>query len=170
MTTVASPDVLAASVISPLGALILGGMKKQPPPRPSDVTLERYEDVTDIDESESENESDNDSENESENESESESDNDSENGAAIGLGVASSVVIGTVLGIVAAVLSWTSNGQAKWDYGWRAFFSTCAFIFSIPYIVSHVLHKSDLLRRIAHVENGLVWSASRAAEVISSNR
>lgn len=55
------------------------------------------------------------------------------------------LVIYIILGSLSAWLSWTSNTTVGWHPIFRVIFSIFAFIFSLTYVLSHVMFKLDLL-------------------------
>lgn len=55
------------------------------------------------------------------------------------------IVSSVLFGAVAAYLSWTSNTVVGHDVALKVFFAIFAFLFGVWYIISHVIHKLDLV-------------------------
>lgn len=65
------------------------------------------------------------------------------------------IIFVVLFGGYAAYLSWKSNSLINWGAGWKIFYAFFAFVFSIYYLISHLIHKGDLIAYIrrSHGEN-----------------
>ena len=57
-------------------------------------------------------------------------------------------ILGTidlVIGVVAATYSWKSNALAGWSPASRVIYAFIAFLFGMNYLLSHLIHKADLV-------------------------
>jgi len=57
-------------------------------------------------------------------------------------------VLGTidlVIGVIAATYSWKSNALAGWGPASRVVYAFLAFLFGMNYLLSHLIHKADLV-------------------------
>ena len=62
------------------------------------------------------------------------------------------------LTILACYLSWTSNTFIEWGTGFKVLFAFFAFMSPISYLVSHLIHKYDLLTYIEKQKTGTVFN------------
>lgn len=78
---------------------------------------------------------------------------DREAAAAIGIGLLLLILLGIfvslLLGVAAVYLSWSSNSVIGWDPVFKIIFALFAFFNPVSYLISHLLHKVDLLNFIA---------------------
>jgi hypothetical protein len=58
------------------------------------------------------------------------------------------VVIALVFGIPAAWLSYDSNSILGWNPFFKIIFAMIAFVFSLDYMLNHLVHKWDMLNYI----------------------
>lgn len=58
------------------------------------------------------------------------------------------LVIELALAIWAVYLSWTSNSLIEWNAFAKVFFALFAFLFSINYLITHLINKWDLVSYI----------------------
>ena len=62
------------------------------------------------------------------------------------------LLIGIPITIWACYLSWTSNTVVEWGTGFKILFAFFAFLSPFNYLVSHLIHKYDLLTYIEKIK------------------
>lgn len=86
------------------------------------------------------------------------------------------LVLYILLGSLSAWLSWTSNTTLGWHPLFRVIFAIFAFIFSVTYVLSHIVFKLDILAAL-RLARGLAQSqvtvvrnnTSKVAQTASAN-
>ena len=68
------------------------------------------------------------------------------------------LLIGIPMGIVACYLSWNSNTLIEWGTGFKVLFAFFAFLGPLNYLLSHLIHKYDLLTYIEKEKKGTVFN------------
>lgn len=74
-------------------------------------------------------------------------------GIVLGIGIGFFIlyiIIWLSLGTLAAYLSWKSNSVAGWSTLPKSIFSLFAFFFCLSYLISHLIHKLDLLNLLRY--------------------
>ena len=66
------------------------------------------------------------------------------------------LVIGIPLTIWACYLSWTSNTVIEWGTGFKVLFAFFVFLSPIGYLLSHLIHKYDLLTYIEKIKTSTI--------------
>ena len=68
------------------------------------------------------------------------------------------LLIALPLGIAACYFSWTSNTLIEWGTGFKVLFAFFAFLAPLQYLLSHLIHKYDLLTYIEKQKTGTVFN------------
>ena len=58
------------------------------------------------------------------------------------------IAIEIALAVWAVYLSWTSNSLIEWNIFAKLFFAIFAFLFSVSYLITHLINKWDLIHYI----------------------
>ena len=62
------------------------------------------------------------------------------------------LLVGIPLAIWACYLSWTSNTVVEWGTGFKVLFAFFAFLSPLNYLLTHLIHKYDLLTYIEKIK------------------
>lgn len=68
------------------------------------------------------------------------------------------LLIALPMGIAACYFSWTSNTLIEWGTGFKVLFAFFAFCGPLNYLLSHLIHKYDLLTYIEKEKTGTVFN------------